>query len=315
MQDKNPSEIVASIGEEVINIEELNIVFTKPDQPIAYNGFEPSGTLHVAQGLMFAKNVRKLQDAGCKVITLIADKHAEFNGKFEGDKYKIHHAANEMIYVWKKLGIKNVEYVWASELYDDPEYQDKVAAVAKSATLERILRTTPAMGRSETDKLTGAHILYPCMQIADMWHLGVDIAQLGMDQRKVNMLAREIAPKLRFKKPICVHHFMIPSLDGQNKMSKSDPSKSLLMTDTPDIITHKINKAFCPTKTQNPILPLFKHIICDEDREVFVDNHLYFGEDGYPVLEADYLSGMLTPQGLKKSAAKYLVEMMESVME
>ena len=38
MQDKNPSEIVASIGEEVINIEELNIVFTKPDQPIAYNG-------------------------------------------------------------------------------------------------------------------------------------------------------------------------------------------------------------------------------------------------------------------------------------
>ena len=40
-----------------------------------------------------------------------------------------------------------------------------------------------------------AQILYPVMQVADVFELGVDICQLGMDQRKVNMLAREYAPK------------------------------------------------------------------------------------------------------------------------
>ena len=33
------------------------------------------------------------------------------------------------------------------------------------------------------------------MQVADVFQLGVDICQLGMDQRKVNMLAREYATK------------------------------------------------------------------------------------------------------------------------
>jgi tryptophanyl-tRNA synthetase len=46
----------------------------------------------------------------------------------------------------------------------------------------------------------------------------------GMDQRKVNMLAREYAKdkKKRFKPVIISHHMLMGLKEGQEKMSKSD---------------------------------------------------------------------------------------------
>ena len=41
------------------------------------------------------------------------------------------------------------------------------------------------------DEQPAATVMYPCMQCADVFYLGADICQLGMDQRKVNVLARE----------------------------------------------------------------------------------------------------------------------------
>ena len=45
-------------------------------------------------------------------------------------------------------------------------------------------------GREESSEMPAAQIFYPCMQCADVFFLKADICQLGMDQRKVNMLAR-----------------------------------------------------------------------------------------------------------------------------
>ena len=56
--------------------------------------------------------------------------------------------------------------------------------------LARIQRCCTIMGRKETDEMSAAQIFYPCMQAADVFFLKADICQLGMDQRKVNMLAR-----------------------------------------------------------------------------------------------------------------------------
>jgi tyrosyl-tRNA synthetase len=107
------------------------------------------------------------------------------------------------------------------------------------------------------------------MQAADIFHLDVDITQLGMDQRKVNMLAREVAPKLGYKKPVVVSHHMLMGL-GQPpqtdlmgadraielKMSKSKPDTAIFMTDSEEDIKRKIKKAYCPEGiiTENPIL-------------------------------------------------------------
>lgn len=61
-----------------------------------------------------------------------------------------------------------------------------------------------------------------------------DICQLGMDQRKVNVLAREYCDVIKRKnKPIILSHHMLPGLlEGQEKMSKSDPNSAIFMEDT-----------------------------------------------------------------------------------
>jgi tryptophanyl-tRNA synthetase len=63
------------------------------------------------------------------------------------------------------------------------------------------------MGRNDSDELTAAQIFYPCMQCADIFFLKADICQLGMDQRKVNVLAREYCTDIKRKnKPIILSH-------------------------------------------------------------------------------------------------------------
>jgi len=69
------------------------------------------------------------------------------------------------------------------------------------------------MGRAEGDDMPTSNILYPCMQCADIFFLEADVCQLGLDQRKVNMLAREYCDAIKKKdKPIIISHHMLSGL-------------------------------------------------------------------------------------------------------
>ena len=86
------------------------------------------------------------------------------------------------------------------------------------------------MGRKEGAELSGAQIMYPCMQCADIFFLGAHICQLGLDQRKVNMLAREYADRKGLRPPVILSHHMLMGLgEGEEKMSKSNPDRSVLL--------------------------------------------------------------------------------------
>lgn len=206
--------LVKSVGEEVVTEEELRALLAEKAHPIAYDGFEPSGTIHIAQGLLRAINVNKMTAAGCRFKMFVADWHAWANNKMGGDLDKIQTVGRYLQEIWRATGmdLDNVEFVWASDLVRDEDYWKKVMNIARDSSLDRILRTTQIMGRSDKDKLSAAQILYPCMQAADIFHLKADITQLGMDQRKVNMLAREVGPKLGFWKPVVVSHHMLMGL-------------------------------------------------------------------------------------------------------
>merc|ERR1719158_107901 len=106
------------------------------------------------------------------------------------------------------------------------------------------------MGRRKEDSLTAAQIMYPIMQSADIFFLKADICQLGVDQRKVNMLARDYCDAAKRKrKPVILSHHMLYGLKaGQSKMSKSDADSAIFMEDTPEDVARKINNAYCPTK-------------------------------------------------------------------
>ncbi|MFW5746607.1 MAG: tyrosine--tRNA ligase [Nanoarchaeota archaeon] len=210
-------DLIKQVGEEIISEDELVELLKEKEHPIAYDGFEPSGRIHIAQGILRAINVNKLTKAGIKFKFWVADWFALMNNKMDGDLEKIRTVGKYFIEVWKACGmdLENVEFLWASENMGQ-EYWLNVIRIGTMNTVTRITRCAQIMGRTGDSKLSAAQIFYPCMQANDIFHLDVDIAQLGMDQRKVNVLAREVAKKMGKKKPIAVHHHMLMGL-GQSK--------------------------------------------------------------------------------------------------
>eukprot|EP01006_Ploeotia_vitrea_P006538 TRINITY_DN13642_c0_g1_i2.p2 TRINITY_DN13642_c0_g1~~TRINITY_DN13642_c0_g1_i2.p2 ORF type:complete len:291 (-),score=168.64 TRINITY_DN13642_c0_g1_i2:105-977(-) len=226
--------LARSVGEECIQEAELRLLLEKHPQPIAYDGFEPSGRMHIAQGVLKAINVNKLTQCGVKFVFWVADWFAMLNNKMGGNLKKIKKVGAYMVEVWKAAGMNmdNVEFLWAQEEINKRpnDYWMLVMDIARRNSISRIKRCATIMGREENDDMPAAQILYPAMQCADIFFLKANICQLGMDQRKVNMLAREymdnkdVKKKLGKHKPVILSHHMLMGLKkGQAKMSKSDP--------------------------------------------------------------------------------------------
>ena len=214
METEKRIKLVKQVGEEIITEEELKSLFDSKKEVVAYDGFEPSGHVHIAQGLMRAININKIVKAGIKFKILVADWHAWANNKVGGNLENIQKVGEYLTEIWKacNMNLSKIEFVWASELVKEEGYWEKVMQISRNATLKRILRCSQIMGRSEKDTLQASQILYPCMQCADIFHLKADSAQLGLDQRKVNMLAREIGPSLGYWKPVVISHHMLRGL-------------------------------------------------------------------------------------------------------
>ncbi|KAI4383989.1 hypothetical protein MLD38_009766 [Melastoma candidum] len=321
--------IVRSVGEECIQEDELLNLLTKKPQPICYDGFEPSGRMHIAQGVMKTINVNKLTSAGCKVKIWIADWFAQLNNKMGGDLKKIQTVGQYLIEIWKAVGMDlkddKVEFLWSSEEINSRshEYWPLVMDIARRNKLPRIIRCSQIMGRNEQDELTAAQIFYPCMQCADIFFLKADICQLGMDQRKVNVLAREYCDDIKRKnKPIILSHHMLPGLQqGQEKMSKSDPLSSIFMEDEEAEVNVKIKKAYCPPKIVegNPCLEYIKYIILPWFNEFKLERSPDNGGDkvftSFEELVADYESGNLHPGDLKPALSKALNKILQPVRD
>lgn len=326
--------LVKEVGEEIIEEDELRALFAEKEHPIAYDGFEPSGRIHIAQGLLRSINVNKLTSTGIKFKFWVADWFALMNNKLGGDLEKIQTVGEYFIEVWKACGmnLENVEFLWASE-HMTQEYWLKVIRIGTLNSVTRITRCSQIMGRSEKDSLSAAQIFYPCMQAADIFHLKADIAQLGLDQRKVNVLAREVAPKLGEKKPIVVSHHMLmgltePKTDATGadaaiakKMSKSNPDSAIFMTDSQKEIQKKFNKAFCPAGQveDNPVLEYCKYIVFEKFDTFKIERPEKFGGDAeyssYKELEAAFVKGDVHPMDLKNATAKYIDQLVAPVRE
>jgi tyrosyl-tRNA synthetase len=71
---------------------------------------------------------------------------------------------------------------------------------------------------------------------------------MGVDKRDLSMMARECCEHIEgAKKPIFLLHHMLPGLkEGQNKISKSDPSSAIFMEDIEAGVKSKIKKGFLP---------------------------------------------------------------------
>jgi tyrosyl-tRNA synthetase len=156
-----------------------------------------------------------------------------------------------------------------------------------------------------------------------------------MDQRKANVVAREIGEKIGYWKPVCVHHHLLQGLEkprvwpipeGQEKeavasakMSKSKPETCIFVYDSPAEIKQKMARAFCPERTVafNPVLDICKHIIFREKPVFKIERPAKFGGavefQSFREIEAAYAEGKLHPQDLKNGVAAELAAILEPV--
>ena len=316
-----------------------------------YDGFEPSGRMHIAQGLLKSVNVNKCTAPGTHSTFCfwVADWFALMNDKMGGDLDKIIIVGKYLIEVWKAAGmdLTNVEFRWASEEITNNAhiYWPLMLDVARRFNITRIKKCCQIMGRLEGN-LTSAQVLYPLMQATDVFFLRADICQLGVDQRKVNMLAREYcdAAKKRYKPVILSHHMLYGLKEGQEKMSKSDPDSAIFMEDTVEDVERKIQKAYCPTQEKvataaaasvedagkesmqlvkdnlkNPILDYVQHIVLSPPGSTFTcatasstDGQTY---TDYSAVKEDFLKGDITPEQLKAGLIVSLNELLQPVRD
>jgi tyrosyl-tRNA synthetase len=219
--------IIKSFAEEFIGEDELENLFENQEKTgthiIAYDGFEPSGQIHIAQGLMRAITVNKLTSCGIKFKFWVADYFAMLNNKYGGDLDKIQIVGKYFIEMWKACGmdLKNVEFIWTKKFIENnPSYWKDFLKLSMNTSVKRVLKCGQIMGREESINVPASQIIYPLMQACDIKNLKADICQLGLDQRKVNMLARDIFPKMGWQKPVVISHHMLLGLQKIEENSK-----------------------------------------------------------------------------------------------
>ena len=168
-----------SVGEEVIQPDELKKLLAKKEMFRCYDGFEPSGRMHIAQGIMKSINVNKITKSGGIFIFWVADWFALLNNKMDGDLEKIRVVGRYFVEVWKAAGmdLANVQFLWASDEINKKadEYWSLVIDISRKNNITRIKKCCQIMGRTEGDDMPTSNILYPCMQCADIFFLKADV--------------------------------------------------------------------------------------------------------------------------------------------
>ncbi|WXG44974.1 MAG: tyrosine--tRNA ligase [Promethearchaeati archaeon SRVP18_Atabeyarchaeia-1] len=335
-------ELVTRGTEEIITRDELKTLLETKSRPRAYWGFELSGFLHLGTGLVCGNKIKDFVEAGFDFTILLADTHSFINKKLGGKWENISVAAEYFRHCFIALGIdpKRVRYLRASEMMNRFEYWFKALQVARSSTINRMRRALPIMGREMTgDDVEAAFLWYPALQAADIFDLDLHVAASGLDQRKAHMLARDVAGKLGWRPPVCVHTPLLPGLTEtkqrmeydedekiaakiSGKMSKSLPQSTITVHDSPEVLKEKVKGAFCPPKQVegNPITEIARLIIFGDEKAKFMINRptKYGGPlevQDYPELEKAYLEGKLHPTDLKEAVADTLITMLKPVRD
>jgi tyrosyl-tRNA synthetase len=303
---------------EVVEEKELESLLKDKKKPVAYCGYEPSGPVHLGHYVTVSKLI-ELETAGFQIKILFADWHAWLNKKGTWDEINAH------VKTWQKafqhMGLKNPEFVVGSSFQKTPDYFDDVLKLSQDITIKRGLRSMQDVAR-DVDHASVSQILYPLMQIVDIKHLGVDVAESGIEQRKIHMLARESLEKIEYKKPVLIHTPLINSLTGPGKkMSSSEMNSMIAVTDEEVTVTKKMNKAYCieGDVKENPVLDIVQYILFPRLKVFTVERPEKFGGTvsfpNFEALQKAFASKQLHPGDLKQATAKELVLLLKPMQK
>jgi len=336
--------------EEILTVEELRELLEVGARLRHYIGFEISGFIHLGTGVVSMMKVVDLQKAGVDTQILLADIHSWLNNKLGGDLDTIKRVA---VTYYKETLSKAVEvlggdpsrvkFILGSEFYSrNDEYWLLFMDVVRHVTLHDVKHSLTILGRKMGDSVPFAWLVYPPLQVADVFALGAHIPHGGLDQRRAHIMAREVALKIRFYpltvdgrriKPIALHHKLLPALSytgrpeskeelSEMKMSKSLPHTAIFLHDDVDTIREKVRRAYCPPRAveQNVVLELARLSAFREERKApfVVERPAEYGGGreefwSFEELAKAYESGRIHPLDLKNAVAEELVKFLEPI--
>lgn len=337
--------------EEIINAEELEKLVASGTKLKHYIGFEISGNPHIGSGIITMAIIKDLLELDAEIIIFLADWHSWINHKLGGDREFIKKVAlgsfkHFMIAAGKSLGVDTdkIKFVLGSDLYaDNPDHWANFIEASQHVSLARIKRSIAIMGRKAGEIVDFAQLIYPPLQVADIFTMQRNIAHAGMDQRKAHVIARQVALKMSVMplldsqgnkiKPIAIHHRLAPGLSAppkwpispeevkqlitDMKMSKSKPEGAIFLNDTADDILRKVKKAFCPEAhiDYNPVLTWAKMFVFDLGFKLDIKRPAKWGGnlhlETYKELEDIFAQGKLHPLDLKQAVAEHLIMLLE----
>ncbi|CCE79450.1 Piso0_001514 [Millerozyma farinosa CBS 7064] len=210
-------------------------------------------------------------------------------------------------------------FIFSDLQYMNPAFYETVVRVSRQITTST---AKAVFGFKDSDCIGKIH--FASVQIATAFPssfpdvLGLPdktpcLIPCAIDQDPYFRVCRDVAEKLKFSKPSLIHAKFFPALQGYNsKMSASDDTSAIFMTDTAKQVQKKINKyAFSGGKTS---VEEHRKFGGNPDIDIAYQYLSFFSDDDDKLakLAADYRSGELLSGELKKECITVLQEIVTS---
>lgn len=215
---------------------------------IMMTGLMPTGKFHIGH-MLVAKQMIFYQSLGAKIYICVADIEA-YNARGQSLEDSRSNAIEEYILNYIALGLKpeNCEIYFQSERSNDAKkanaYYQLQNILAKHITFNEFKAVygdiTP--GKMTAALLQASDMLHP--QLKAFEHPIPVVVPVGIDQDPHIRLARDLSSRVKiqpFKELSSTYHIFMPGLNG-GKMSSSDNTSYIALTDTPADAAKKVKK-------------------------------------------------------------------------
>lgn len=206
------------------------------------SGRGPSQNIHLGHLIVY-KLVKEMQDIfGCYVFMPFSDDEKFFAkdiGYKKAQEYSLENARDILA-----LGFdpKKTE-IFIDSMHMNPTLYNIAVRAAKKLTMS----TVKAIYGFKNEHNIGLHF-YPAMQTAHILYPTVKkglpvLVPIGIDQDPHIRAARDVAFKMRLKKPASIESRFLPSLSGGGKMSASGMD-TIYLNNGPKTVKNKVQNAF-----------------------------------------------------------------------
>lgn len=219
----------------------------KNKQPfVLLTGLMPSGKFHFGH-MLVAQQIILYQELGAKIYICVADVEA-YNTRLANMEELRKIALEEYLTNYIALGLKpkNCDFYFQSARSKVADNSNKYYNLAEISARHVTQNEISAIyGEINPAKITSA-----LLQVSDILHPQLiegpipTIVPVGFDQDPHVRLARDVMQRMsqfNFIQISSTYNKFLPGLKG-GKMSSSDPTSYIAMTDTPEIAAEKIKK-------------------------------------------------------------------------